>query len=290
MNRFRGIHAVRSRGGTIGTFPEEAPSPPLPAQPAPASAEPPPPPPATELAEPAEAESPASPETSPFPMPDGAAFSPAKRDAAYPVRSRLMGLLERQIPESRRRGGEYGVGYYRDAQYAMAALADEIFLTEDWPGREDWRNHLLEYEIFGTYTAGETVFERLEGILKERDPADGEMAAVYLMVLALGFRGKFRNADDGGRIEFFRRQLFSFVFQDRPALDREDRKLFPEAYAHTLTRDTRERLPYLRRWFALMAIIVLVYLAASAVVWEVFTADLSREVADLIRRFGSWAP
>jgi type VI secretion system protein ImpK len=210
----------------------------------------------------------------------------AKRDAAHPIRSRLVEVLERQIPESRRRGGEYGVGYYRDAQYAMAALADEIFLTEDWPGREDWRTHLLETELFGTYTAGETIFERLERILKERDPADGEMAAVYLLLLALGFRGKFRDADDGGRIEFYRRQLFALIFQDRPALEREDRKLFPQAYAHTLTRNDGERLPYLRRWLWLMLAVVVAYLAASAVVWETLTADLSREVADLLDRFG----
>jgi type VI secretion system protein ImpK len=210
------------------------------------------------------------------------------RDPAQPVRTRLMGLLQAQVPESRRRGGAYGVGYYRDAQYAMAALADEIFLTLDWPGRGDWRNHLLEYELFGSYTAGETVFERVDQLLRERDPADGELAAVYLLALALGFRGKFRDADDGGRIESYRRQLFAFLFQSRPALDREDRRMFPEAYRHTLTRDAGERLPYLRRWLWLSAAIVLLFLVASALVWQLFTADLAEEVADLLRRFGGW--
>lgn len=211
------------------------------------------------------------------------------RDVAHPVRTRLMGVLEAQVPESRRRGGEYGVGYYRDAQYAMAALADEIFLTLDWPGRADWRNHLLEYELFGSYTAGETVFERVDRLLKERDPADGEMAAIYLLALALGFRGKFRDADDGGQIEYYRRQLFAFLFQARPALDREDRRMFPDAYRHTLTRDAGERLPYLRRWIWGMVAIGGLFLVASVVVWQLFTADLVQEVAGLLRRFGGWA-
>ena len=211
-----------------------------------------------------------------------------ERDMADPIRRHLISVLEGQVPESRRRGGEYGVGYYRDAQYAMAALADEIFLTLDWPGREAWRGRLLEYELFGSYTAGETLFERVDRLLKDRDPADGELAAVYLLSLALGFRGKFRDADDGGQIEYYRRQLFGFLYQGRPDLDREDRRLFPEAYAHTLTRDEGERLPYIRRWLWLMLGIVLVFLLASVVVWEVFTADLAQEVADLLRRFGGW--
>ncbi len=211
-----------------------------------------------------------------------------ERDMADPIRRHLISVLEGQVPESRRRGGEYGVGYYRDAQYAMAALADEIFLTLDWPGREAWRGRLLEYELFGSYTAGETLFERVDRLLKDRDPADGELAAVYLLSLALGFRGKFRDADDGGQIEYYRRQLFGFLYQGRPDLDREDRRLFSEAYAHTLTRDEGERLPYIRRWLWLMLGIVLVFLLASVVVWEVFTADLGREVADLLRRFGGW--
>lgn len=211
-----------------------------------------------------------------------------KRDMADPVRRHLISVLEGQVPESRRRGGEYGVGYYRDAQYAMAALADEIFLTLDWPGREVWRSRLLEYELFGTYTAGETLFERVDRLLKDRDPSDGEIAAVYLLALALGFRGKYRDADDGGQIEYYRRQLFAFLFQGRPDLDREDRRMFPEAYANTLTRDEGERLPYIRRWLWLMVGIAVVFLLASVVVWEVFTADLSREVADLLRRFGGW--
>jgi type VI secretion system protein ImpK len=207
---------------------------------------------------------------------------------ADPVRRHLISVLEGQVPESRRRGGEYGVGYYRDAQYAMAALADEIFLTLDWPGREVWRGRLLEYELFGTYTAGETLFERVDRLLKDRDPSDGELAAVYLLALALGFRGKFRDVDDGGQIEYYRRQLFAFLFQGRPDLEREDRRLFPEAYANTLTRDEGERLPYIRRWLWLMAGIVAVFLLASVVVWQVVTADLAQEVADLLRRFGGW--
>ncbi|MFP4033763.1 MAG: DotU family type IV/VI secretion system protein [Desulfococcaceae bacterium] len=211
-----------------------------------------------------------------------------ERDMAEPVRRHLISVLEGQVPESRRRGGEYGVGYYRDAQYAMAALADEIFLTLDWPGREVWRGRLLEYELFGSYTAGETLFERVERLLKDRDPADGELAAVYLLALALGFRGKFRDADDGGQIEYYRRQLFGFLFQGRPDLDREDRRLFPEAYANTLTRDEGERLPYVRRWLWLMLAILAVFLLASVVIWQVFTADLAQEVADLLRRFGGW--
>jgi hypothetical protein len=70
---------------------------------------------------------------------------------------RLQTLLEMQALEAGRRGGEYGVLYYKEAQYVMAALADEIFLTLDWTGRDTWRSDLLETRLFGTYDAGEKV-------------------------------------------------------------------------------------------------------------------------------------
>lgn len=304
LEQFRGFYdevialkrAVQGGGfgleaSPAGFAPEARPlAPPAPFQPEPMVAETPPsvPPPAPpDLS----TTSPESPEPGESAESGAEAVPPTasrKGDMADPVRRHLISVLEGQVPESRRRGGEYGVGYYRDAQYAMAALADEIFLTLDWPGREVWRGRLLEYELFGSYTAGETLFERVDRLLKDRDPADGEMAAVYLLALALGFRGKFRDVDDGGQIEYYRRQLFAFLFQGRPDLEREDRRLFPEAYANTLTRDEGERLPYIRRWLWLMLGIAVVFLLASMMVWDIYTGDLAEEVADLLRRFGGW--
>src|SRR5689334_16505008 len=44
---------------------------------------------------------------------------------------------------------------YRVAQYAMAVLADELFILDvDWPGQEAWQQYLLEQALFESSNGG----------------------------------------------------------------------------------------------------------------------------------------
>ena len=126
-----------------------------------------------------------------------------------------------------RRGSDY-TGFYRQAEYAMAALADEIFLHQlDWVGKEAWNNHLIEYRLFRTRVAGEEFFTRLDRLLQTPDPMYKDLATVYLLAITLGFRGRYWSTNDSGRIDFYRRQLFTFIFHGQPELHKETKKLFP---------------------------------------------------------------
>ena len=107
---------------------------------------------------------------------------------AAAVRQRLLLLFEHQARDA----GTYGSEFYREAQYVMAALADEVFLQLDWEGRNYWLSNLIESQIFQTHISGELFFQRLDRILQERDPALRELAAVYFMALSMGFRGRYR--------------------------------------------------------------------------------------------------
>src|SRR5580658_64213 len=83
------------------------------------------------------------------------------------VWQQLVSLLERQSLEAGQ-GGAFAYEVYREAQYVMAALADEIFLHLDWEGRSRWT--LLESELFHSHAAGEVFFQRVEDLLRQRDP------------------------------------------------------------------------------------------------------------------------
>ncbi|MEZ4525331.1 MAG: DotU family type IV/VI secretion system protein [Desulfobacterales bacterium] len=210
-------------------------------------------------------------------------------DLVRPIQNRLLAVLENQVPVSRRQGGEYGVSYYKEAQYVMAALADEVFLGLDWKGREAWNDNLLEFRLFGTYNAGDLFFEKTEKLLKDRDPAYGEIACVYFLALALGFRGKYKDKDDSGYLEFCRRQLFAFVFQKNPDIGAEGRKLFSAPYAYLITQGERAELPYLKGRIWIFSLVLLLFLVSSTVVWVYFTDDLFRSVDSLIMRFTEMA-
>jgi len=207
----------------------------------------------------------------------------ANNETVQKLHARLLSILQQQAVDAGRRGGEYGIRFYQEAQYVMAALADEIFLHMEWEGREPWKTNHLEFSLFGTYVAGELFFQRLDKLLKNRDAAHTGMAAVYHQALSLGFRGKYRDKDDGGKLEFYRRQLFSFIYNRNPELGSDARRLFPEAYAYTLDQAPGKHFPHIGRWFGLIAVVVILYLAASHGLWINLTQDMVALVENFIR-------
>lgn len=215
--------------------------------------------------------------------------SDPERDAEPGERSptavwqRLLGVLERQALTARRRGGEFGADFYRDAQYLMAALADEIFLHLDWRGSESWSSNLLETKLFGSHRAGEAVFQRLDDLLAGRNPVDLDLAKVYLLVLALGFQGKFRGQPDGMRqLTTYRQEILELIFEREPQFREGVRELFPEAYASTLDQGRSDLLPHFRNWKWAALGAVGLWLVISGWVWWVLTDDLRTAIETIL--------
>ena len=210
-----------------------------------------------------------------LPAPSPVSLPPPSVITPSAVWQALVGLLNRQEAEVRRAGGEYATAIYRRAQYVMAALADEIFLYLDWPGRETWRTQLLEYKLFQSYNAGEEVFRRIEAVLRTRDPADSELAKIYLMALALGFRGALRGPAAQARIDWYRRELYTFLTNRDPGTPRDPHSLFPEAYQSNLeTATSARRLSPARRWLLLSLLLLLLWILTSQWVWDGIVKDL----------------
>ncbi|GBC62149.1 DotU family type IV/VI secretion system protein [Desulfonema ishimotonii] len=207
-------------------------------------------------------------------------------ESAYPVFIGLLEILENQEREVRQRSGEYGVRFYKEGQYVMTALADEIFLHMDWEGREEWKSNLLEYKLFDTYVAGERFFARLDELLRERSPAYAEMAAIYFLALSLGFRGKFRDEDDGGQLAFYRRQLYAFIFRTDPNLTDASRLLFPQPYKNIFSDGGSKRLPRVR-WWIVLAVCGVIFLIISHAIWNHLTGDLIQIAEDIIQKSGN---
>jgi type VI secretion system protein ImpK len=206
---------------------------------------------------------------------EGAGSAGAAPDGGT-VSARLQALLERQGLEAGRLGGQAGAALYRDAQYVMAAVGDEVFLHLDWWGRRAWAGSLLEARLFGSQVAGERVFDRIDELLRDRDPVRRDLAAVYLMALSLGFQGRYRESRDAFRLEEYRRELFGFVFRRQPSLLRGERRLFPAAYEHTLRSAPPPPSRRASRWALALAGVALAYLLAAGLVWR----DVSRPVRE----------
>jgi type VI secretion system protein ImpK len=196
-----------------------------------------------------------------------------KEQAAKAVRQQLLSLLERQALQAGQAGGAFAVEVYREAQYVMAALADEIFLHMSWDGRDSWA--LLEEQLFKSHVAGEAIFSRLDKILQRRDPFFLDLAAVYFMTLALGFQGKFRGLESHHRLEEYRQNLFVFIYRRNPKLFTAPGQLFPPAYQNILDAGRGKKLPDQKVWLALVAVVVVSWLGISHWTWRSLSDDVT---------------
>lgn len=202
--------------------------------------------------------------------------------AAHSVRHRFQALFEQQEADAKRRRGDHSANSYREAEYVMAALADETFLYLDWPGREAWGHQLLETQLFGTQVAGERIFQRVEHFLAQRDPAEREIQLIYLLALSLGFQGRYRG-QPGDELERMRDQLYKLVFPREPSVADAQRPLFPQSYQHTLDRDAPIRLPTIGRWAAALAVVAMIYTGIAHLTWSEVTDEL-RQVNSSIQQ------
>jgi type VI secretion system protein ImpK len=75
-------------------------------------------------------------------------------------------------------------------KFALAAFVDEVVLSAEWGGRDQWGDDPLQLHFFGTYLAGEGFFQKLDE-LRAPGKTRADALEVYYLCLVLGFRGKY---------------------------------------------------------------------------------------------------
>lgn len=195
-------------------------------------------------------------------VPDGEAAA-----VAQALSNQLLQLIELHTLEARRTGGKAAMDTENDARFLKAALADELLLSTDWAGRNHWHHVLLEANLFRTSQAGDKVFQEIEQILSAREPAQRNLARLYLYALSLGFQGRYRGTGNLEPLQDFRRELYEFIYQRAADLQGRDKTLSERAYASTLSYLVARRLPALSRWWVGLALILAAMLALSQLLW-----------------------
>ena len=94
----------------------------------------------------------------------------------------------------------------RWAAYALAGLVDERMLHHPAGGLDRWREHLLEFELYGSALAGQEIVDRARtaafGTMTATDFADDRgdpslLAPLYLGLFRSGFEGALRGDISG---------------------------------------------------------------------------------------------
>lgn len=216
---------------------------------------------------------------------NGAAGADGETPPENDVWNSLLRLLSTLEKRAIRSGGAFAHDVYLEAQFVMASLADEIFLNEDWQGRRSWL--LLESRLFRSHAAGEEFFDRLDRLLKKRDPVYTDLAAVYFCALSLGFQGKYRDNDPHGALQHYKRELFALIFRQRPALRDPGMHLFPQNYTHIVAEENVAKLPDPRVWWLLLAAVLLLWIGVSHAMWVQLSGPVHSDLSTIDRQSSS---
>ncbi len=204
----------------------------------------------------------------------------------------LIALFRRNTVQILRAAGK-PTDNYLEAQYVMAAFADDIFIHLEWEGRRAWMSNLLESALFQSHIAGEKVFQQLDRLLRDHDPAKKSLAAVYLSALSLGFRGKYHGLNDHGKLRRYRRELFDFIFRQPVDLLNESKIAFPDSYLDNVRQEKRKKLTNPRVWLAVLSLVLIAYLATAHGLWLNLTSRLEAandRIVEIQRRLDSLPP
>jgi type VI secretion system protein ImpK len=196
--------------------------------------------------------------------------------AAEALSKRLSELLELQAAEAKWTGGEAGARYPH-AQYAMAALADEIFTYSEWEGQVAWQKYSLERKLHRSHDADVELFRRIDRLLKDSPDTvvARDLARVYLLVLAAGFKGKWRPFGLTRPLAEYRRRLYEYIYGNDPLLlYAPERRVCPDAASRTLEGHAVSRFTALQRWVAIVVLLMVSYTVVAHIAWSRASADL----------------
>ncbi|MHA7879572.1 MAG: DotU family type IV/VI secretion system protein [Saccharospirillum sp.] len=135
----------------------------------------------------------------------------------------------------------------REAWFAVCAYIDERLLTSDWSARSHWQRQPLQRDYFNTTNAGAEFYERLNQLNKHGD--DRSVREVFLLVLGLGFKGRYFDPQDRPELEAARGFNLSLLLPEEAQRNLDQAVLFRDAYsAEQLAARNRKRranlIPY----------------------------------------------
>lgn len=199
------------------------------------------------------------------------------------IQHKFRSMFERFSLEAQNQVGEFAVSHFQDALYAMVALLDETFLSFSWVGKTRWENNLIEKQFFHTQIAGELVFRKIDDLLENNDPMRNDVANIYMMILSLGFKGRYRDLGEDQHVDWYRHELYKMINRHAPLLFTTGREyLIPECYDHIISIPAGKGIPDVRSWVTAFAAILFVFITVSSFLWFKLVRDMDDALGQIL--------
>ncbi len=208
----------------------------------------------------------------------------AARQAAADASDTLAREIDAQTMEISRIGSPADRAAVNELRYLKAAIADELLLSHDWPGRSRHTDYLIETRLFGSSLAGDEIFHRIDGLLADAAGQPSQMAALYLFAISVGFEGRHRGAQAEAELQPLRDALFRKIYRREPTLtpglagqpQLAERVLSEQAYRYRLSDIAPVRFFRFSRGTLAFVATMIVLLALSQVAWRVTSAPVRK--------------
>ncbi len=165
---------------------------------------------------------------------------------------------------------------YSEYQYAMISLTDEFFLRKNNEISDFWQNNTLEYNFYGTRSSGSIIFDKIEKIINENDVFNSELAYVYLIILGLGFKGKYQITSNEDKTKYYQKELYR-IFNSSDKNSEKFELVFSNAL--NIPKNIKETfLPDIKKWYFYIFATIVIYLIISSTIWVILTSKLTDKV------------
>jgi type VI secretion system protein ImpK len=171
----------------------------------------------------------------------------------------------------------------QQARYLMACFADDVLGRGEAGHGAAWRSASLESNLFRSDAGDSEIFQRIDKLLEVGDPGRRELAALYLMALALGFRGRLEAESGAVTLQAYRNRLLALAAPERQGADAA-RWISPTAYRHTASGKEKELLPNLKLWGWIAGGAVILLLVVSSLVFSEHTGGIAASVERILER------
>ena len=183
------------------------------------------------------------------------------------VEQRQLLSMIRAEGEGRRHPDYWGDGVFLGARYALACWVDELFIIHcQPPWADEWKDKILEYEIFGTNLAATKFWEQADIVLRRpnalRAPTTPGLDAVetFFLCVVLGFRGTY--FDNPGKVR-------EYIEDMRPQLTRTNPWQSPRDLGVKTNVEPLVGQAKLRRVVGIYGSLALLVALLSLVLWRI---------------------
>ncbi|BCE02875.1 DotU/TssL family secretion system protein [Marinicellulosiphila megalodicopiae] len=143
------------------------------------------------------------------------------------LQNKLTGMLTESVIKAE--ANDFSSEVVSKGIYPVIAYIDELILCSKWKERSLWQKNSLQRKYYSTTNIGSEFYDTLSEL--DKTETNDWVREIYLLVLGLGFKGKYFSIDDKRVLEKVKEFNIKQLLPDQKQRNLDTATLFPTAYS-----------------------------------------------------------